>query len=317
MDPEVRLSARCILAAPALPPFVGHHDQYRMMAGEFVKGEPFFLKEFGPVYVDGSVVDPTLPLARAAFAAPQIFEGKIVRSAVGTVSPDLPQTSDVAEHLATVMVTQLAAAGGEDIRHFIISDCASAVRSFSIGGRLADHHASPHAGFLRDVKRACIDEVVKVKAHLTREQAEARGEGHMWEGNFHVDVLAKDAAKAYGVSQLDANVFKNHEQRETLLLRTAAVLLAEWPAPPLAIKELERARRPGRQGEPQEPRRRHRFEWLQHLRRWRCAECGLLKRSASSVVDRSVCVGARWSALGFHAPLSFSQLGLPGRHRSW
>ena len=34
LDPEVRLSARCILAAPALPPFIGRHEQYRMMAGE-------------------------------------------------------------------------------------------------------------------------------------------------------------------------------------------------------------------------------------------------------------------------------------------
>ena len=202
MDPELRTKARCILAAPALPPFGGHLGQYRMLAGEFVKGEPFFLEKFGPVYVDGSVVDPTSPLARAAFAALQIYQGKVVRAVIGTVSPDLPQTSDVAEHLAIVMVSELAAAGGEEVKHVIISDCASAVRSFTVGGRVADHHASPHAGFWRDVKRQCIKEVIKVKAHLTRDQAEARGEGHMWEGNYHVDILARDAARAYDVTDL-------------------------------------------------------------------------------------------------------------------
>ena len=257
MNQEMRSSARSILAAPALPPFVGHLGEYRMLAGEFVQGETFFLAKFGPVYVDGSVVDPTSPLARAAFAALQIHEGKVVRAVIGTVSPDLPQTSDIAEHLAIVMVSQLAAAGGEEVKHVIISDCASAVRSFTVGGRLADHHASPHAGFWRDVKRQCIEEVIKVKAHLTKAQAEARGEGHMWEGNFHVDVMARDAAKAYAVTEFDTKVFTRHEHNELLLLKTAAVLLAEWPVPALAVKELERARRPGRPLEPQEPRRRH------------------------------------------------------------
>ena len=56
LDPALRTQARCILAAPALPPFVGHLGEYRMLAGEFVRGEPFFLAKFGPVCVDGSVV---------------------------------------------------------------------------------------------------------------------------------------------------------------------------------------------------------------------------------------------------------------------
>ena len=78
-----------------------HSDKFRLLAGaeEYVKGEPFFRAEFGPVYVDGSVVGPTLPLARAAYAALQIHEGKIVRAAIGTVHPDIPQTSDLATSL--------------------------------------------------------------------------------------------------------------------------------------------------------------------------------------------------------------------------
>ena len=150
-----------------------------------------FVPELGEVFVDGSVVDPTLPLARAAYAALQLKDGRVVRGMVGTVPPGFPRTADIAEHLALLRVSELSVA---ELPVVIVSGCASAVRAFDVGARAADDHRSPHAGIWRRLQRTSISKVLKVKAH-SPSRLPLTGEGQLWLGNFLVDLAAKDAAR--------------------------------------------------------------------------------------------------------------------------
>ena len=287
---------RGILAGPPLPPFIGHSDTCTIKVGEYVAGEAFFLPEYGPVYVDGSVVHPTLPLARAAFAALQFKDGVVVRAAIGTVSPRFPQTADVAEHFVIRMVTNL---GADGCAVCVVSDCASAVRSFTVGQQAADHHSSPHAGIWRGIDRKRLAEVVKVKAHLTKAAAEATGHGEHWHGNQLVDLLAKEAARGYSTTEAQVKEYERSVKLEAALLRTAAKLLVAWPVQAPDLKHLTRAAK--------QPRKkvlggkRHNFVWLQHLRVWRCSECGITKRRPKCSFDRAPCVGRKWIENNFHA----------------
>ena len=133
-----------------------------------------------------------------------------------------------------------------------------------MGARAADHPASPHAGIWREINRDCFAEVLKVKAHLSKEQAEATGYAAHWQGNLFVDRLAKETAKGYGVTEAQRDDFDRHDVHEARMLRSAAVLLADWPVPMPKTRQLVRARRGS--ATPAAGGRRHQYEWLQSLR---------------------------------------------------
>ena len=243
-------------------------------------------------------MDGTTPLARAAYAAVQLAEdGTVLRCVVGAVPPSFPQTADVAEHMAVLAV---ANSTSPDDPVVVVSDCASVVQAFAIGAVLADRAHRPHAGLWRRIARDNITDIIKVKAHLTREEAEARGELLHWRGNDMADHYAKDTAWKSGCSEGQRKAFDAAVKVETVSFRTAATLLAEWPVPSPDLATLARARS-GRNRRYRPAWLRHQFVWVHHLRRWRCTECGASKRSRASAVDLKPCLGQSLMQLQLHS----------------
>jgi hypothetical protein len=142
-----------------------------------------------PVYTDGSVHNGTGLLGQAGWAALQMTpDGQVARQLEGRLPQWMPQSADFAEHYAVWVVAQRAHEPVE-----IVTDC-NGVRASYEAGKAAEGPDRPHAGLWRTIRRDKLAAIHKVKAHLSRDEAERRGMGHWWQGNFLVDLAAKRAA---------------------------------------------------------------------------------------------------------------------------
>ena len=129
-----------------------------------------FRKEGGPVFLDGSCLDSSAGYARAAAPLVQLGEDGRPKTTVTLCVPsDWEQTAAAAEHLAAAVFDKAAEPG-----LVAVTDCYSVRRAACEGLRWAEAERRPWAALWRRMSWgwSCF---VKVKAHLTRDEAAAMG----------------------------------------------------------------------------------------------------------------------------------------------
>ena len=157
-------------------------------------------------------------------------DGSLVRGLSFVVPEGWPQTAAAAEHLAYY----LAALCSED-GMCIVTDCGSVFASASKGPAYAEHPKRPWSAIWAGVDTTRLGPVLKVKAHLTREQSVGRGEGHLWRGNDLVDKAAKERALNALPPELWCCELKEVLASRRAFLQGAAAVLAEYPRPSLWV----------------------------------------------------------------------------------
>jgi hypothetical protein len=181
----------------------------------------------------------------------------------------MPQTADFAEHYAIWMVAQRAHHPVE-----VVTDCNGVKVSYDAGDP-ATGPDRPHAGLWRTIRRDHISAVHKVKAHLTKDEADRRGMGHWWKGNFLVDLAAKKAAERLAPATQEVEDYHRRLLRATKLLAFTAKLLHQWPEKPISFKSLEKAESSIGTAH---IRRRHKFLWESVHQVFVCITCGRARR---------------------------------------
>ncbi len=111
-----------------------------------------------------------------------------------------------------------------------VADCGSVHAAGTASRRAATSEKRPWAGLWQDGS-GLMGGFVKVKAHLTRGEAAARGQGHLWVGNDHVDRLAKGLAQT---------LLPPREVRDETdaLVDVRRAFLSWWPRGPVRLPPL-------------------------------------------------------------------------------
>ena len=247
----------------------------------FVEGETFFLPDL-PIYVDGSCFFPTEDEVRAAGAAAvQVKDGVVVRSMFVPLPDWVEHTAGNAEHWAA----QLACANAPR-PVVIIADCSSVVTTLIKSKIEAMDWKRPHAGFWAEANFEGV-QVIKTKAHRSREEAEACGDMEHFIGNEEADTAAKKAAKAgLPTDERVAERFANESFRRTKYLMSVAQILGTWqPTPRLPGEKGKKGGAVERKG-----RNPHTLVWMRASGRWECQGCGNRFESRTSA-HRSSCKG--------------------------
>ena len=223
------------------------------------------------IYTDGScwmAHDSTL--VKAAAAAIQISaEGHLLRSATAVLPSWLPHSASSAEHFAVAMAHEL---GGKSPLS-IVTDCASVLALHHMRARL-DLWKSPLAGLWTEVSEHSSFQ--KVGAHLTRAQAEGKGAGHLWQGNYMVDLIAQQALQN---SMPPSHHIKDLVAKQKMLkdfLTGVASLLSTWPPGGNLFPKREATTT---QGLSKIKHQRHEVSWSRIRQGWQCSACQAFKKS--------------------------------------
>ena len=88
-----------------------------------------------------------------------------------------PQTAAASEHLAFTVAHDYSQQGMVPV-----TDCGSVFRSALSGLAYATRPKRPWAAVWRNIRCGWMQPPVKVKAHFSREQCEAIGQGDLWAG---------------------------------------------------------------------------------------------------------------------------------------
>jgi len=226
--------------------------------------------EESKLYTDGSVAAPLEPYARAAGAIVQVTAtGKVVRAITFVVPRGWPRTAAAAEFLAFILGARFNGGGLP-----LVTDC-QAVWSSAVGGpRVAMHPKKPWAAVWADFDFSGV-QALKVKAHLSLQQAEAIGQSSLWAGNQHADSAAKRAAKEALPSEFWCKALDAVATSRRAFLRGAAQVLAAYPRPvetaePAASKRVEAVTSANLvliHG--------HEFATVPGTKRWICLRCSL------------------------------------------
>jgi hypothetical protein len=289
-------------AAPELERVYGH---FRSPAG---KGPPAGLdyvvyRDGGPcddetyewaegdaIYVDGSCFNSRVPGHQvAAAAAVQVDDNGMLKLGVYAVLPGtVPLTSMAGEHVSLVLV-KLGLRAGQSA--CIVSDCATVVKdgTYMVPGL---EYKRVYAGIWRELEGHDLH-FIKMKAHLSREQAVKDGLGHLWHGNYRVDLLAKKAALEW--SSNEALIREVEAARK--LVRTyytyAQDVAALWKQE-VTASDVQWARRKS----VQKQRREHTWEWNPISRRFRCTLCLVTVASKHGRARAKWCMGRPRGAAG-------------------
>ena len=137
-----------------------------------------------------------------------------------------PQTAAASEHLAYSIAHDYSAQGMT-----AVTDCGSVFRSAAEGLAYATHPKRPWAAVWAEVRPGWMLAPVKVKAHFTKEQMVAIGQGHLWAGNDFVDRAAKDRAALALPPEAVCNELDAIEEARAQFYRGAARVLAAYPPP--------------------------------------------------------------------------------------
>jgi hypothetical protein len=188
-----------------------------------LRDEPPFTADV-PVFIDGSCVAPNTHYPRAAGALVQRRNDDTFSILSFVVPSDWEQTAAAAEHLCVAVLDAALAAGG-----VAYTDCASVHKSASRGLRFAESERRPWAAVWRYLRWEWAA-IHKVKAHLTQQEAAARGESHLWEGNARADVAAKARASSRLPSEAACRDLEAMEKARRAFFSGVAKVLAWYPS---------------------------------------------------------------------------------------
>ena len=177
------------------------------------------------LFMDGSCKAPLSCYARAAGAILQFnAAGALVRGITFVVPAGWPQTAAASEHLAYQVAHDYARQGMVPV-----TDCGSVFRSARSGMAYATNPKRPWAAVRSDIRCGWLEPALKVKAHFSRLQCEAIGQGDLWAGNQAVDAAAKCRAGLALPPQYLCDELDLAEAARAGAYRAAARALASYP----------------------------------------------------------------------------------------
>jgi ribonuclease HI len=249
-----------------------------LVEGEKVDPSTFRWHPGHPIYTDGSCLFGNIGiLAVASCAAVQLQP--IRRTLQYALPACFPQSAVASEHVAVVVTVDKLAEGNQAD---IITDCQAVVNGVHHPDHVRLGHRNPMGGFWADIG-AKVSSVTKVKAHLSKAQAEAAGESQHHHGNMVVDLLAKAALPCY--NHCDISAFLRALEPKFKALCSLSHRLADVSGR-INFKSLDRFKgarpagsRPARTG--------HRYRWCGGLGRFVCMDCGKCLRNQPIVHDRA------------------------------
>ena len=255
----------------------------------------FFRACDGPIGLDGSCMDGRTDWARVAGAAVQTDgSGAVTRGIAFRVPHDWRQSAAAAEQLAAYYGDRYAEEGC-----VLVTDCPAVAFYYGQRDFMGDLSRPVWSGLWRQHKRRTTG-ITKVKAHRSREAAEAEGGGslRLWHLNDAADVAAKSRAAA-GLPPRQAleNLQRVHHARRQFLFGVGK-LLRQWPTG----QELAQPSR-GLQVrlDSIEVFAGHNLFFSTHRKRWVCATCGVScgekrRQRLSQRVCRQAEVGSSYRA---------------------
>jgi hypothetical protein len=216
-------------------------------------------------------------LAVASCAAVQLQP--VLRTLQYALPECFPQSAVASEHVAVVVTVDKLHDGDQAD---IITDCQAVVNGVHHPDHVRLGHRNPMGGFWADIG-AKVSRVTKVKAHLSKAQAEAAGELQHHHGNSVVDLLAKAALPSYNHS--DMNAFLRILEPKFKALVGLSKRLAEVSGR-INFKTLDRIK--GARPAGSRPARSvHRYRWCGGLGRCVCMYCGKCLRNQAILHDRA------------------------------
>jgi hypothetical protein len=115
--------------------------------------------DYGPVYIDGSLMHAGTPAATAGAGIGQ-HNDKGHRSVKITLPWQCPLTAGFAEHFAAMVGCNLMTE-----RNSTVTDCSAVVSNLALCKGEATQHSNTMAGIVKGLDDSMLDKVVKTKAH--------------------------------------------------------------------------------------------------------------------------------------------------------
>ena len=291
--PTSPLFARALAPHP-VEPEAARSDGLVVHWARTIDGEGAFRAQQGPIFVDGSAVNPHHPaIASAACAAVQVdVEGKVLVSLRAAVPRGWPQTAACAERLVIGLVAQFVHGHCD-----IYSDCQGVVQEWNQSARSTDARAV-WGGLWRQIlqtqaerrRSGGIGHIFKCKAHQLKEVCE-RGDPHdlyVWHGNDAADRAAKETALAASPSKADIAQYECEYARAVGVARTFGRVLALWPPARQLYAGKAAGERGVRDAKADVYGGRHQWRKCQPSGCWQCDVC--LRTTRQPTIRRGGCL---------------------------
>ena len=238
-----------------------------------------FRSRDGPVCLDGSCFNGSLPIATAGFSLCQTDEqGCLIKAAYAAVPGFLSQTAALAEHAAFMAWTDLT--GPEDPVEAIV-DCMSVIASYRHGLDYACAWSRVTALAWRAIalrQPDYVNNIFKIthfKAHQDEQKAQDEGvDMRLFHGNHVADSHAKLGARIHA---LDESLVLGYEARYSKIHRIArhiastAVLFPTFRQMVQGVPFVKPVASPKPSRDRRQLPKGHSMVWLGHI--WRCFLC--------------------------------------------
>jgi hypothetical protein len=239
--------------------------------GQAVEKAAFQWEPDREVYTDGSckyIEDKRLTIAAAA--AVQIGKTGTIRSATVSLPFDHPRSAVVAEHVAIVVATSVVTTHDAIT---VVSDCQAVVQGAAMSMKNRLQSRRKMGGFWNSVGTK-VRHIIKVKAHMTKEQAVSRGEEAHFSGNDLADKMANSALPVYNAEQLQAHFNREKANNTRLHEGLEKLQQAQELCPDMFTFEKDK----GNMRYGYRPNLKHDYRWSEQFQKWVCINCAKVRR---------------------------------------
>ena len=245
--------------------------------------DPNEWKMSGSIFYDGSCFRHREPeLSTASFAVVEVDEnGEATAVLRATVSPELPQTSQAAEHSGRLAAVQML--HGPAVLH---GDCKAVVDSANLPSWRACHHKRLHGGSRRAAEASQRNHWAtdfKVKAHRKIESATTDAERWEIRGNAAADTNVVAAQLMHPLLSAEQRVLRqNDDNKLEQVCRVLGAVPRLWPK----ADRLQSVRPPGKKGKRRRREAVAPHEWHYRTNTWVCAVCFKRARTRQAILRR-------------------------------
>ncbi len=250
----------------------------------------------GRVYLDGSCQPSAIDgMSRAGACVVQVnAEGAMVKKLTCAVPRHLPQTSQVAEHLAAVLAIRCLAREAE-----MFGDCLGVVKALNDAGAPASFAKKRYGGLLLDTardpaRRALCRSLRWVKSHRCESATDSVEERIHIKGNNLADKGAAEAVAQHPALGTELRTAVDFwEKRASLVIKAVGAAMAAFPPAPGDMKK--RSRENGSSSRDQDAEHADRqHTWVFDEGAWRCERCWSWRTRKQGSRGRSsaICEGA-------------------------
>jgi len=283
-QPDSALFARAIRPHPAdVDKVVAQRQQLLFWRdGEPAAGRAEW-RMSGNIFYDGSCFRNKEPeLSTATFAVVEVDDDGTARAVLrATVSPEMPQTSQAAEHSGRLAAVQMLT--GKAVLH---GDCKAVVDTANMPTWKAAHHKKLHAGARRAAETTLRNHLatdVKVKAHRKLDSAENDRERWEIRANAAADTNAVAAQLLHPLLTAQQRAARQDEDKKLeQVCRVLGAVPRMWPR----ADRLLSVRPPGSKERRKRPAAKVPHDWQFRAGVWACAVCLKRVRTQQAMVRR-------------------------------